>query len=130
MEQNKEQELLNPLQNHWQAPSPPLLFPYSITKILPPSVKTELESMPIEKQSAFLLRFNQRAKTQGMAIILFIFGFHYLYFEKWGLQIIYWLTGAGLGFWGLYDMFRLSNMVDQYNKNLARELLADIKIYL
>ena len=59
-------------------------------------------------------------KSTGMAYLLFflLFGTHYAYQGKWGLQIAFWLTFGGLGIWSLIDMFRIPGMIKKYNATI------------
>lgn len=50
----------------------------------------------VRKKSAFFAYF-----------FWFFFGFHYLYLGRIGIQLIYWLTIGGFGFWMLIDLFRI-----------------------
>jgi hypothetical protein len=64
-----------------------------------------------------------QVKSSGMAYLMwFLLGAHYAYFNKWGLQIAYWLTLGGLGFWALYDLFTMSGKVDKYNAPIFEKL--------
>ncbi len=55
-------------------------------------------------------------------ILLILFGAHYAYLDKWKLQIIFWLTGGGLGIWWVISFFTLPAKVKHYNKYLIRIL--------
>ncbi|MBP2831884.1 TM2 domain-containing protein [Aquimarina sp. U1-2] len=56
-------------------------------------------------------------KSTGTAYLFYflLFGAHYAYLGKWGLQILFWFTLGGLGFWSLIDLFTMSNKVDKHN---------------
>jgi len=58
-----------------------------------------------------------KIKSTGTAYLLYflLFGTHYAYLGKWGLQILYWFTLGGLGIWTLIDLFTMSEKVNRYN---------------
>ncbi len=69
------------------------------------------------------LRLESKIRNVGIAYVLFFFaGAHYAYLNKWGLQIVFWITFGGLGIWWLIDLFRLSNMVYNFNDPIFDEL--------
>lgn len=72
-----------------------------------------LRDYEVRKKSAFFTYF-----------FWFFFGFHYLYLGRIGIQLIYWLTIGGFGFWMLIDLFRIPGMVERKNEDIARELMA------
>ena len=45
----------------------------------------------------------------------FLFGTHYAYLGKWGIQFLYWITLGGLGIWALIDFFTISEKVERHN---------------
>ncbi len=53
----------------------------------------------------------------GAYICWVLFGTHYLYLGKFGLQLLYWVTLAGIGVWGIVDLFRIPGMVRRYARN-------------
>lgn len=55
-------------------------------------------------------------KSTGTAYLLwFLFGLHYAYLNKWGWQILYWLTLGGFGVWAFFDIFTIPGKVHRYN---------------
>ena len=72
--------------------------------------------------------YEYRKKSGLIAYILwFFFGFHYLYLGRIGIQLIYWLTIGGFGFWALIDLFRISGMIERKNEDILRELMAQYR---
>ena len=53
-----------------------------------------------------------------------MFGTHYAYLGKWGLQILFWITLGGLGIWAFFDLFTMSGKVARYNANIFRQINA------
>ncbi len=102
----------------------------SIADILPSMVKVTLSKMSEEKQSMFVEEFKRKKKSLGLAYFFLIIclGIPYGYLGKWGLQLVYWFTGAGLLFWFFYLLFALPGMVKNYNQDVASQVVRDLKI--
>ena len=120
MEQNNQA-------NQSSYPALEISLPAALLKILPAEVSSELETLSPGKKVEFLIRYNSELKTQGLLVILFALSCHYWYLNNWKLQLLYWLTLGGLGFWTLVDMFRLAPMLKAYNAELAKKTLELIK---
>ena len=85
-------------------------------------------SLPPNTQSLVLRDYEVRKKSAFFAYFFwFIFGFHYLYLCRIGIQLIYWLTVGGFGFWMLIDLFCIPGMVERKNEDIARELMANTR---
>ncbi|MEW7292195.1 TM2 domain-containing protein [Aquimarina sp. 2304DJ70-9] len=56
-------------------------------------------------------------KSTGTAYLFYflLFGSHYAYLGKWGLQFLFWFTFGGLGIWSLIDLFTMSDKVSKHN---------------
>lgn len=64
-----------------------------------------------------------KIKSTGTAILFwFLLGAHFAYLNKWGLQIIFWLTLGGLGVWFLIELFLISGRVAKYNEDIYRQI--------
>lgn len=64
-------------------------------------------------------------KSTGTSYLLwFFFGFHYAYLGMWGVQILYWFTFGGLGFWTFIDLFTIPGKVSRYNANIFQKINA------
>ncbi len=104
-------------------------IPDSVLDKLPVMVKTEIVKMLPEKQGMFLEEFCRKRKSMGLAYFLwFIIGFHYIYLGKVGWQFFYWFTLGGLLIWTIVDLFRIPGMVRGYNRDVATDVLRDLKI--
>ena len=57
-----------------------------------------------------------------------VFGWHYLYMGRVGMQFAFWCTGGFLVVGYLIDFFRVPGMVSLRNEDLARELMAQHKL--
>lgn len=82
-----------------------------------------------------------QTKSTGTAYLLFIFlfGTHFAYLNKWGLQILFWVTLYGFGLWGLIELFLIPGRIADHNRHIyyqieqiekeerAQELAAQVK---
>jgi len=96
---------------------------------LPLSVQKQYNSLSPEGQLDFNKQFNAKKKSTGLMYVLWLFlGFHYPYIGKWGMFALYWLTGAGFFVWMFIDMFRIPSITRDYNEDLGRNLILQIKM--
>ncbi|WP_235297423.1 TM2 domain-containing protein [Portibacter marinus] len=69
------------------------------------------------------LRLESKLRNVGIAYILLLFvGAHYAYVNKWGTQILFWITFGGLGIWWLIDLFRVPGLIDRFNDPIIDEI--------
>ena len=104
--------------------------PQSVRDSLPTAIRDELARLPAEQQGQFVEEYQRKAKSIVIAYLLWLVGFHYLYFGKIGVLIIYSLTilvVVGL-VWVVVDIFRIPGMVRDYNMDLATETMRNLKI--
>ena len=101
----------------------------SIADSLPSMVKNELAKLSAQKQEEFVEEYKRKAKSVGIAylFLIVILAMHYGYLRKWGLQIVFWLTGGGFFIWWLIDLFRLVGLVKNYNKDVATDTMRNLK---
>ncbi len=99
----------------------------SIADSLPSMVKNELAKLSAQKQEEFVEEYKRKSRSVGKTYLFFFMGVHYVYLENWGRQIGYWLTAAGLGLWFLIDLFRLPELVKNYNKDVAMDTMRNLK---
>lgn len=78
-------------------------------------VRNELAKLLPEKQAEFLDEYNRKVKSNGIGYVLWFFGLHYAYFQRWGMLPIFLLT-AGKG--GAY-VAGFKNNIIQIEKGLA-----------
>lgn len=106
-----------------------LYIPASIANTLPAMVRNELAKLPAQKQEEFVEEYKRKAKSTGVAylFLLLIFSMHYGYLNKWGLQVVFWLTGGGMLVWWIIDIFRLSGLVKNHNKDVATDTMRNLK---
>lgn len=107
-----------------------VLVERSIFANLPTAVKSSLTDLDPQFHNQFAEEYRRRKKSKGLAYAAWFFlGLHYIYLKNWGTQLIYWATFAGAGVWAFIDLFRLSGVVDDYNKDVAVEVMRDIKSF-
>lgn len=64
-----------------------------------------------------------KLKSTGKAYLFYIlFGCHYLYMGKVGIQILFWITGGGFLIWLVIDLFRIPTIVENHNKQILEKL--------
>ncbi len=103
----------------------------SVERQLPSTVKTALSKLSTEKQSLFEEEFKKKAKsttTAYICLIFLIFSVHYFYLGKPGRNILFWFTWGGLGIWWLIDLVTLGKRVSEYNEDVAKAILRDMKL--
>ena len=103
------------------------LIPPSINEELPAMVKNELAKLSPQRQEEFLEEYKRKRKKIAVTYMLWIFALHYVYLPKWRLQILYWLTLGGLSIWAIIDIFRIPSMVANYNKDVAVDIMRNLK---
>lgn len=100
----------------------------AIADNLPSMVKNELAKMPAQKQTEFLEEYKRKNRSVSTAYLLFLFlGAHYAYQGRWGMQILFWMTVGGFFIWWLVDLFRLYGVINNYNKDLALDVMRNLK---
>ena len=77
------------------------------------------QNMSDSERLAFQQEVDKRSKSVAAAYVCLILGIHYGYLGKWGLQVLYVITGAGLFVWMILDLFRLSGIVRAHNEQVA-----------
>ena len=109
------------------APAVLLLIPPSVSRRLPAMVRNELTKLSAQKQEEFLEEYERKAKSIGWAYALWFLGLHYAYLRDWGMLLLYWLTCGGLFLWAMADLMRIPHLVTDHNKDLATDVLRDLK---
>ncbi len=100
----------------------------SIVGNLPAMVRNELAKLSSQKQEEFLEEYERKEKSIFVGYILWLLlGWHYAYQKKWGIQILFWITGGGLFIWWLIDIFRVPGMINNYNKDKAIEVMRNLQ---
>lgn len=102
----------------------------SVSDNLPAMVRNELSTLSAQKQEEFFEEYKRKKKSVALAYILMLpifFVLHYGYLRKWGLQFLFWFTAGGFGVWWLIDLFRTYGLVQDYNKDVAVDVIRNLK---
>jgi len=103
----------------------PYLIPQEVLDDLAGDVWAEVVRLPVASQQWFVVEFRNRRKSRSVAYLLaFALGVHYIYLGERRTQLLFWLTGGGLGIWAILDLWRIPRLVREKNRLIARELLA------
>jgi hypothetical protein len=103
------------------------LLPAKIQDELPSMVKNEIIKLPPNKQSEFLEEYQRKRKSIGLSYLLWIFALHYAYFGQISLMLLQRITCGGLTKWWIIDLFRIPQLVIDFNKDLAIDIFRNLK---
>lgn len=59
---------------------------------------------------------SQVKRTEWAYLFFLMFGSHYLYLGKPGIQLLYWMSIGGFGIWFLIDLFSMDSKIDKHNR--------------
>lgn len=77
----------------------------------------------MENKATRQIQYDSLKKDSTTIWLLFLFlGWSYGSLGSIGKQILYYVTVAGFGLWGLYLLFNLNKKIKEYNKNVALSL--------
>ena len=103
----------------------------SLANSLPSMIKNELINFSDMKQRDFIEEYKRKRKSIFLAYLFWFFlnvlGLHYIYLRKWGLWFFYFITFGGVLIWWIIDLFRTYGMVSNYNKDVATEVMRNLK---
>jgi hypothetical protein len=95
---------------------------------IPTSLNPVFERLSPEAQISVRRDYRARSKSMFFAYLAwFLFGWHYLYLRRVGLQVAFWVTLGGFGIWWFVDLFRVAGLVNRMNEDMARELMVQYK---
>ena len=101
----------------------------SIADVLPSMVKESLSRLPPERQGMFVEEYRRKAKSPALMLVLAIFFPIQLFLlGKTGLGVAYWITFGGGGVWWLIEIFLAMKRTNDFNEDLAKIIVRDIKI--
>lgn len=103
------------------------VIPKSMAGDLPAGVANELAKMPPPYQAEFVREYKKNAKSMTIVYCLWLLGFHYAYFGKWRLLMIWWALLVPALIWWAVDGFRIAGMIRDYNRQLANDILRYLK---
>lgn len=96
---------------------------------LPSLVLAELPKLSPIQQRQFWEEYCRKEKSVALAYTFWLlFGLHYAYLGKWGMQFLHWFTLGGFFLWWLIDGIRIPSMVDDYNRDVSIDVLRNIKV--
>jgi len=107
-----------------------LFISSSVSDNLPAMVRNELATLSAQRQQEFVEEYNRKKKSVALAYLLmlpFFLMLHYGYLRKWGLQLIFWFTLGGFMVWWFIDLFRTYGLVQDYNKDVAVDVIRNLK---
>lgn len=97
---------------------------------LPNTVAVAAKSLPQEARATLLNKYQAQAKSKGVNWLCWIFCVQFIYQRKYGLAIVYLASLCfmfGL-FWMVIEAFQNNKRIDEYNNDLAMELLTEAKL--
>lgn len=97
------------------------------TKGLPMMVVNELRTLPAERQAEFFEEYNRRRKKPWAAWLLWLVGWHFVYWGRWGLQVLYIFTLLGFYVWWAIEGFRMPGRLRHDRADVAVAVLRDLK---
>ena len=102
----------------------------SIAHGLPSMVRNELAKLSAQKQDEFIEEYKRKSKSLPVAYILLLVvcGCHYGYVKKRWIQRLYRLSFGWFFFWAVIDLFRLPWLIEEYNKEMAIEVMRNLKV--
>lgn len=72
--------------------------------------------------SKYILQSQIKSTGSAYLFYLFLFGTHYAYLGKWGIQFLYWFTFGGLGIWALIDLFTIPGKIERHNAVIFQQI--------
>jgi len=100
----------------------------SIAHGLPAMVRNELAKLHAQKQEEFIEEYKRKSKSLPVAYICLICWFHYGYMKRRWMQRLYRLSFWWCFIWTMIDLFRLPWLVKEYNKEVALEVMRNLKV--
>ncbi len=101
----------------------------TVVDTLPSSLKQALGQMQEQQQATFEEEYKRKMKSPlTMQLLAIFFPVQHFLMGKTGLGILFWTTFFGFGVWWIIDVISISGRVKDYNEEIARTLLRDMKI--
>lgn len=100
-----------------------------VADTLPSSLKQALSQMTDNQQSTFEEEYKRKMKSRvTMQLLAIFFPIQHFLMDKTGTGVLFLLTFGGAGIWWIIDVFAIGGRVRNYNEDIARTLLRDMKI--
>lgn len=94
-----------------------------------PLVQSALSKMDEEERLTFEAELARQQKEAWVYVLLAIcFPIQLALLGKWGLQIVFWLTGGGFFVWWIIEWFLTPKRVREYNDEKATEIARTLSI--
>lgn len=96
---------------------------------LPSSLKQALAQMSEQQQAMFEEEYKRKMKPpMKMQLLAIFFPIQHFLMGKTGSGILFWITLGGFWIWWIIDMFAIGSRVRDFNEDIARTLLRDMKM--
>jgi len=96
---------------------------------LSPMAVDALSRMTADQRAMFEQMYGQKRRSSGaMVALAFLFPIQLFVLNKTALGIAFWLTGGGFGIWWVVEWFLTPRRVREYNRDLADQLLVQMKV--
>lgn len=96
---------------------------------LPSSLKQALAQMPQDQQATFEEEYKRKMKVpMTMQLLAIFFPIQHFLMGKTGTGVFFLITGGGFMVWWIVDIFTIGGRVRDYNEDIARTLLRDMKM--
>lgn len=102
-------------------------IPDSLRRQIPAMVASELDAMDDAAYDGWAEEYARRRKSGLVAFICALFGVHYAYLGRWGLFLLYLVTVGGFFMWWFVDLFRVTGLVAESNRDVAVDVLRDLR---
>ncbi len=101
----------------------------AVADTLPSTIKQALASMSDAQQEMFEEEYKRKMKPpMKMQLLAIFFPIQHFLMDKAGTGVFFWLTCGGGTIWWMIDMFAIGGRVRNFNEEIARNLVRDMKI--
>ena len=96
---------------------------------LPSSLNQALGQLTDAQQAMFEEEYKRKMKPpMKMQLLAIFFPIQHFLMGKTGSGILFWITLGGFWIWWIIDMFTIGSRVRDFNEDIARTLLRDMKM--
>lgn len=101
----------------------------AVLDTLPSSLKQALGQLTDAQQAMFEEEYKRKMKPpMKMQLLAIFFPIQHFLMGKTGSGILFWITLGGFWIWWIIDMFAIGGRVRDFNEDIARTLLRDMKM--
>ena len=95
---------------------------------MPPLTRSAVSGLTDGQRRIFNHEYGQkRYRTPEAYALWLVFGLHYAYLNRWGMQVLFWITAGGFLVWWLVDLFCLPSIVRRKNADVANGIVSTIR---